>query len=276
MKLLLLLACLALLIGCAPQQRTARTSVMEYLYPANSTAPPPDPRGAALRLPIDVGIAFLPRASTWNQNALAVESEVELLNRVRAAFHGKEWVRRIQVVPSLYLTKSGGFPEMEQVARLFAIDVLVLVSVDQVQVSHDNPLAISYLTIAGAFLIPGNSDETRTFVDAAAFAPATRTFLMRAPGRDRRGGFSTASGASASLTHDAGQGLAAAMADLTVNLEREVDTLAADVRAGMRPEVEIADRQGVSLRQGGGIGGWQLLIGCVVLAAIGAPWTRWR
>jgi len=265
-----------LLAGCGAENRAARTSVMEYLYPAKPEAPAPDPRGANLRLPVDVGIAFLPRERGWARSAFAVEDEVALLERVRATFHGKDWVRRIQIVPSLYLTTSGGFAEMEQIARLFAVDVLVMVSIDQVQVSHDNPLALTYLTIAGAFLIPGNNDETRTFVDAAVFAPETRTFLLRAPGRDRRRGMSTGMGVDGSLAHDAHQGMAAAMAEMTVNLEREVDAFATEVRAGQRTDVEIADRQGVSLRQGGGIGGWYLLIACAALAVIGAPWTRWR
>ena len=69
-------------LGCnTPQTTTRRSSLMDYLYPKQQAAPAPNPAGARLRLPLKLGIAFVPGGSAnWRvQNLMAPGQEKPLL-----------------------------------------------------------------------------------------------------------------------------------------------------------------------------------------------------
>ena len=252
----LLAAVLALLaLGCnTPQTTTRRSSLMDYLYPKQQSAPAPNPAGARLKLPLKLGIAFVPGGSaSWRvQSLLAPGQEKPLLEVVRQSFKDKPWVSEIKLVPSTYLRPGGGFENMDQVARMYGVDVMALVSVDQIQYTDPRWYSFTYLSIVGAYVLPGDANDTRTLIDAAVYDVASHTFLLRAPGQSQMKGSSTWAYREVQLREHSAKGLQLAMTDLAKNLDAEVASFKAEIASGDRKDVDVVDRQGVSLRQSGG------------------------
>ena len=249
-----LMALLAVL-GCNTPQTTARrSSLMDYLYPKQQSAPAPNPAGARLKLPLRLGIAFVPGgANSWRvQGLMAPGQEKQLLDVVKQSFKDKPWVGEIKLVPSSYLRSGGGFENMDQVARMYGVDVMALVSVDQIQYTDPRWYSFIYVSIVGAYVLPGDANDTRTLIDAAVYDVASHTFLLRAPGQSQIKGSSTWIHREVQLREHSEKGLQAAMADLAKNLDAEVATFKAEVAKGERKDVDVVDRQGLSLRQSGG------------------------
>jgi rhombotail lipoprotein len=111
---------------------------------------------------------------------------------------------------------------MQQVARLYGVDVMALVSYDQVSISSDTKASVLYWTIIGAYLVEGTENDVQTFVDTAVFDVATRKLLFRAPGIDKRESRSTAVESSEELREERAASFSVAMADMTANLSKEL------------------------------------------------------
>lgn len=276
-------AVLALLtLGCnTPQTTTRRSSLMDYLYPKQQSAPAPNPAGARLKLPLKLGIAFVPGGSaSWRvQNLMAPGQEKPLLDVVKQSFKDKPWVADIKLVPSTYLRPGGGFENMDQVARMYGVDVMALVSVDQIQYTDPRWYSFTYLSIVGAYVLPGDANDTRTLIDAAVYDVASHTFLLRAPGQSQLKGSSTWAYREVQLREHSAKGLQLAMTDLAKNLDAEVASFKAEIASGDRKDVDVVDRQGVSLRQSGGrnFGGsvsWIEALGALLILGAALRWRR--
>ncbi len=267
-------------LGCShPRTTVHRTGVMEYLYPKREAAPAPTPGGARLHLPLKLGIAFVPSQGYAWRSAVPATSERPLLDIVREAFQARSWVQEIKVIPSAYLRAGGGFDNLEQAARMYGVDVMALVSVDQIQYTDPKWYSFAYLTIVGLYTLPAEKNDTRTLIDVAVFDVATRTFLLRAPGQSTVKGSATPIRAQEQLRLDSGKGLELALKDLNGNLAREVEAFKADVASGARKDVDVVDREGRSLRQAGGrsFGGSMGLGEAVAGLALAAlAWRRRR
>lgn len=259
---LLLLAVGFVVAGCSySRQYQRRSNVMSYLYPDANAAPAPDPGGARLQLPLKIGIAFVPpdqvartpMQGDW-RSIFPPDKERELLEVVRRSFAGRDWVGHIEIVPSSYLTPGGGFTNLEQVGRMFNVDVVALASVDQVQNSDPSEISFLYLSIIGAYVLPLDTNETRTMIDVAAFHVPTRTFLLRAPGLSQNRGRSTAVTVAESLREASDEGFEQAMKDVAKNLDAEVERFRSQVATGQRSDVDIVTAQGGSVRQGAAAG----------------------
>jgi len=233
---------------------------MSYLYPYATEPPAPPPGGARLELPLRIGIAFVPGDTAPGnpygavQTLLPPDGEKRLLDIVRKSFQGRDWVSHIVMIPSSYLTPKGGFENLEQVAQLMNVDVIALVSLDQMQSSDPRRTSFLYISIIGAYLLPLDRNETRTLIDAAVFHVPTRTFLMRAPGASNITGSSSAVDVEAKLRERSLKGFEMAMTDLSKNLNGEIDAFKVSVVSGERKDVDIVSSQGVSFRQGGATG----------------------
>jgi rhombotail lipoprotein len=227
---------------------------MDYLYPKQQSAPAPNPAGAQLKLPLKLGIAFVPGGTaSWRvQNLMAPGQEKPLLEVVKQSFKDKPWVSDIKLVPSTYLRSGGGFENMDQVARMYGVDVMALVSVDQIQFTDPRWYSFTYISIVGAYVLPGDANDTRTLIDAAVYDVPSHTFLLRAPGQSQIKGSSTWAHREVQLREHSANGLQVAMVDLAKNLDAEVATFKAEIASGDRKDVDVVDKQGVSLRQSGG------------------------
>ncbi len=168
--------------GCASwfsaSSRAQRGSVVEYLYPKgeNPTLSPGKPE---LRLPLRVGLAFVPGD---RYNDLGEAERSQLLDKVKGAFANRPFIAAIETIPSSYLRPGGGFANLEQAARMFNVDVMVLLSYDQIQFNDNNRLSLLYWTLIGAYVINGDQYDISTLVDASVFDVRSHQLLFRAPG----------------------------------------------------------------------------------------------
>jgi rhombotail lipoprotein len=90
------------------------------------------------------------------------------------------------IVPDYYLTGARGFDGLQGVQRLYNIDLMALVSYDQVTHLDDNRWSLTYLTIIGAYVIPGSSHDVATLLDLAVVDPARHARWYCAPAAPMR------------------------------------------------------------------------------------------
>lgn len=242
-------------LGCAtPETVSRRSSLTEYLAGAKTTATLPPVEGPArLQLPLRMGIAFVPGTSGARMGAtlagpgvgpLAPDQEERLNERVAGIFREKPWTQSFKVIPSRYLTQKGGFQDLQQVATTFGVDVIALLSVDQIQFSNPEWYSWTYWTLVGAYMVKGDKNDTTTLVDAAVYHVPSRTFLFRAGGVGQVKGSSTWSGREDAFRHQAQQSLDLAMADLSKNLDAGVAGFKQDIVKGLRKDILLVDKDG--------------------------------
>ncbi|MBY5992907.1 rhombotarget lipoprotein [Ferrimonas balearica] len=229
------------------------SSLVAYLYPDEASRQAHVETLPTLRLPVNVGVAFVPST----RSDLSRQAQQQLLEDTKAAFLEYDYINRIEVIPSDYLAQGRGFETLEQVARLYDVELMALVSYDQVRRSSENKAAFLYWTIVGMYVIPGNQNSVQTFVDTAVFDVKTRKMLFRAPGVSKQEETSTAIEASASLYEQGDAGFQLAMADMTTNLESELVRFTERVKNEEVARVE--HKSGYSLG-GGTLGGVGLLL----------------
>jgi rhombotail lipoprotein len=250
-RLLIAALIAALLAGCAPwvtrSDRKQRASMVEYLFPNDKDAKmTPDAR-TTLRLPLRVGIAFAPGAG-WG-GTLAEADRVRLLGRVKDAFANQPFISAIEVIPSSYLLPRGGFANLEQVARMFNVDVVALVSYDQVQFNDSNAFSLLYWTIVGAYVIQGDRYDVNTMLDASVFDVRSRKLLFRAPGVSQIKGSATMAGFSERSREARNAGFDKALDNLIPAVHAQLEDFRQRVREGKETSVRVEHSPGY---QGGG------------------------
>lgn len=175
---------LAAVSGCASWATTGGThriaSTVDYLYPAAEEPPRMTAGFAYLRPPIRVGVAFVPEGI--RAGSLPDVEKIKLLERIQTAFSTYSFVGGIEVIPVPRLGPGGGFTNLQLVARMFDVEVIALLSCDQVQFDAPDALPVVYRTITGASVIRGAPHETWTLVDASVLDVRSRKLLFRAPG----------------------------------------------------------------------------------------------
>ena len=225
--------------------RAASTPLVDYLYPAGDV--PAQDAVPVLNVPLTVGLSFLPSERT---QAMDTASRERVLAAIRARFRSLPYVRDIVIVPDHYLRPNGGFDGLQQIARLQGLDVVALVSYDQVSYTGENERAFAYLTIVGAYFVRGDSNETHTLLDLAVVDPASRSLILRAGGTSSLEGKSTAAEQREKQRKLESRGLEAATGTLSANLERELESFRQRIREGTAP-VRVVKRSGSA--GGGGV-----------------------
>lgn len=247
------------LVSCSwwnPQRTGSSSSLVDYLYPNGEVPPDLDERIPVINIPARVGIAFVP-SHGWGE--LGEADKTELLGIVRDRFADREFIERIEVIPSNYLRAKGGFEGLEQVGRLYNVDIIALVSYDQVLNMQDRASSMLYWTIVGAYVIKGTSNEVTTFVDTAVFDLATRRMLFRAPGVDESSRRSTGVNSGEVGREVSHESFETAMNEMTLNLDRELERFRERIKEDQ--SVQIAHRGG-----GGGTGSLDLAFLLLALA----------
>lgn len=275
----LVLLCAAALIvstaACSSTSRQRRASVLEYLYPEGKEALPAT--GVRLDLPLAIGLAFVPETTVHYDVLLTTEQQNALLERVRVAFADTAEIERIEIIPSTFISPAGGFENVDQVRRTLGIDLVVLVSFDQVQFDDPNLASLTYWTIVGAYVVPGNENETHTFVNASAFDIESRALLMNASGKSTVEGRTTAMDLARSLREDRLEGFELAVDDLIVNLGQALEKFREQVKTGTvrgqgTPAVEVTAAGGGGGGTGvGELGLFEVVLGVLLLAATRRP-----
>lgn len=215
------LLAVAVLSGCAGHVKQQRSSsVVSYLYP-DKDKPLETATVPQLHLPMRVGVAFVPEGS--GQNAGFTETEkTRLLSEVAAHFRQLPFVSDIEILPSVYLRPGGSFDNLDQLRAMHGIDVMVLVAYDQTQFTDEGLASITYWTLIGAYIVPGEKNDTHTMVDAVVYDITSRKLLFRAPGVSHIKGHSTPVNLSEELRRDSVEGFQQASIDLIRNLDAQL------------------------------------------------------
>jgi rhombotail lipoprotein len=266
--LLLLLVAALLLGGCAsafPRREVRQSaSVVDYLYPRAESPPQAEQGIVTLRPPVRVGIAFVP--SPPRAGGLPEPEKARLLDRLKASFQQHDFIGRIDVIPSAYLQPQGGFANLQQTARMFDVDVVALVSHDQVRFNDSNSLAVLYWTIVGAYIIHGDEYDVHTLVDVSVFDVASRRLLFRAPGSSQVKGSASLANYGERTRAAQAEGYSKAVEQVIPRLESELGNFKARVRTDTGLRVE--NRAGY--RGGGSADGIALVLALAATLAIPA------
>jgi rhombotail lipoprotein len=236
------------------------SSLVSFLYPSGPL-PPPDDALPELRLPLRVGLAFLPPQSGGAAQTLDEARKNEILERIRAHFAERKFISEIIIIPDYYLATNRGFEGLQGVQRLYDFDVMALVSYDQVTHMADNNVSLGYLTIVGAYVLPGTEHDVATLVDLAVVDPVTRTLLLRAGGVDTRHAASTLIAADRDTRLAGAAGFDAAADQLIGRLDQALDDFQSRVRAGTAKARLVSRNTGQPVRSGGGaVDLWSILV----------------
>jgi rhombotail lipoprotein len=205
---------------------------------------------------------MLPSNYRYGGAPLDATQKQEFLERIRERFLSRRFVSEIVVIPDYYLTHDRGFVGLEGVQRLYDVDAIALVSYDQVTHRDDNPLALGYLTIVGAYVLPGTSHETATLVDLAVVDPVTRSLVLRAGGVDTRAGRATLVNLDRESREDGTAGFVDAGNQMIEHFDAALTAFESEVRTGAA-NVRVVSRNG-----SGGGGAFAILEVLILLAIV--------
>jgi rhombotail lipoprotein len=203
------------------------TSLYAYLYSdqKNHVDAPAVP---VLSLPLRVGVAFVPADTGSRRNnaffstdevAVPETQKMALMKQISAQFKAYPFVKSIELIPTAYLTPRGGFANLEQIRTMYNVDVMALLSYDQVQFTGEGVLSLSYWTVVGIYVIPGEKNETKIMLDAAVYDIASHKLLFRAPGIGEVKAYATPINLSEQLRKNSESGFEQAATNLTANLK---------------------------------------------------------
>jgi rhombotail lipoprotein len=217
--------CAFLLAACASMEPATKqrqvASVLSYLFPGSEQAPPAPNQVAELKVPFRIGVAFVPDEAPAAFR-LPESDRQKLAGEVRDSFSHYPFVKEMIAVPSLYLEPGGGFPNLDRIAALLNLDVVVLVSFDQVQNAGPTGWSFLYWTGIGAYVINGDRYDILTTVETTVFDIKSRRLLMRAGGISTLKGTATMVGFSERAREARTRGFDEAMKDMIAKLHAEV------------------------------------------------------
>jgi rhombotail lipoprotein len=195
-----LVLCIGVVLsGCASMELSTKqrqvASVLTFLFPGAEEPPPPTTKVAVLDVPFRIGVAFVPDQADATFR-LSETDRLKLAGQVRDAFAKYPFIREIEAVPSLYLEPGGGFANLDRIAALLRLDVIALVSYDQVQHAGATGWSFLYWTGIGAYVIEGDRYDVLTAVETTVFDIRSRRLLMRAAGTSTLKGSATMVGFS--------------------------------------------------------------------------------
>lgn len=243
-----------------PRKSERSSSVVDFLYPQQSE-PLITPGIPVLRLPLRVGVAFVPSASTrgnssYYSGTFSEQQKTVLLRRVAEEFKAYPFIQSIEVIPSTYLRPGGGFENLNQVRGLLGLDVVALVAFDQIQFTQENKLSLAYWTVVGAYLFKGNRNDTHTLLEAVVYDIASRKLLFRSPGVSQVRDSSTMVEVRERLRAASAAGFEQATDDMIRNLKSELASFQERVKSAPANNqvARIEHRPGYS--GGGATGAW--------------------
>ncbi len=243
-SLRLLIACLvslpiiAWMSGCSVSTGSTKhvTNTVDYLYP-NTKDPIATPGIPVLALPLHVGIAFVPGEGGGNYGrglrgfnerapaavfVLSEQKKIALMQEVADHFKKYPFVREIELIPSAELTLGGSFTQLDRIRAVHGVDVIALVSYDQVQFTDEGLLSLTYWTVVGAYVVSGEKNDTDTMLDAAVYDIKSRKMLFRAPGTSHVKGSATPANLSEQLRADSDQGFTESAKSMITNLDERL------------------------------------------------------
>ncbi|HEU4529776.1 MAG TPA: rhombotarget lipoprotein [Steroidobacteraceae bacterium] len=266
---------------CGKSRSGSSSSLVGFLYPGGEV-PAAEDAIPELRVPMRVGLTFLP--DTAGGAGVDAAQRAEVLERIRQRFLARKFIAEIVVIPDYYLThktgltpKTGlthnsgqsGFDSLAGLQRLYNLDLLALVSHDQVTYTDENSLSLTYLTIVGAYIFPGSKHEVTTLVDLAIVDPKTRSLLLRAGGTNAQERTTTLVDQEPVARGTRQKSFSAASDQMIEHFDAALAQFEDNVRSG-KASVKVTRRDG-----GGGGGGGSMDV-MLIVAALGLVAARLR
>ncbi len=249
------------------------SSVVQFLYPGKDL-PFIQPQIPTLRLPLRVGVAFIPAGAPSGRGGFRYaptgfneQQKTDLLRKVAGQFKALPFVQAIEIIPTTYLRPGGGFDNLDQLRAMLGIDVVALIAYDQTQSSNDTEASLAYWTIVGAYIVEGQRNATHTLMEAVVYDIPSRSLLFRAAGASTIKNHATLVRSDYELQRDSVRSLEEASAQMTASLAQELDLF--KVRAKEEPQsIRIEHKPGYT--GAGELGGWfavplALLLGALFL-----------
>jgi rhombotail lipoprotein len=274
--------------SCATTKRL-KTNALDFLYPSGTEAIAPT--DVKLNLPVRVGLAFAPASGGW-EDVFGETQKQALLSRIAAAFEDNGNISSVEVIPTSYLSKQGGFDNLDRLSVAFGIDLIALISYDQIQFSDTGRSSWAYWTLVGVYFVKGEKNETRTLLDAVIYDIPSRAMLFHATGQNKAAGKSTPIDIRKDLRERSNESFEQATDDLIVQLDKALEAFGEQastgtVRGAGTPAIAIYDASGTEITSGGGgsgagafgiptLLGTALLISLGLLGRRGLPWRRRR
>jgi len=285
----------ALLSGCASGTNKHATSVVDYLFPNTKNPVVVTPGIPVLSLPLRVGIAFVPAAAGRDVRqsrtstgftpfqgggdlALTEKRKTDLMQEVAKNFKKHPFVKNIEIIPSAYLTPGGSFANLDQIQNMLELDVIVLLSYDQVQFT-DITLSITYWTMSGPLVIPAQDNDTHTMLDAVVYDIKSRKMLFRAPGTSLVKGSSMLVDQSQELRTDSDRGFSEAAQSMIANLDVQLALFKEKLKERPEEYKVVRTPAYVASRSGGGGGGGSvdnIMLLLFIGLGVGFLWIKGR
>lgn len=228
----------SLLLGCSfgHLSRQQTSQLVEYLYLKDTQKEQIASADPTLSPPLKLGLIFVPAtkhemktSGIWHQGRsrdelepLSEKSKTELMEEISGTLAKEPLFKSVEIIPSTYASPSGSFANLDQVRTMTGLDVIALLSYDQVQVSDENILTLLYWTWLGWYLVPGESKETNTVLDAAVYHIPSRKLLFRAVGKSQIRGSSTPLYLIRNLRQDSEDGFSQAIQNLLIHLQEQI------------------------------------------------------
>ncbi|WPD21075.1 MAG: rhombotarget lipoprotein [Candidatus Electrothrix scaldis] len=263
---LILMLSAFLLAGCGASTKQRSSSVVQFLYP-NESGHIETPAIPRLALPLRVGIAFVPDGRS-RRSPLTEKEKMALMQKVSSHFKQYDFVKSIDLIPSAYLQKNGSFSNLDQIRTMYGIDVIALISYDQTQFTDEGLASITYWTLIGAYVIPGEKNDTHTMVDTSVYDIASRKMLFRAPGISHIKSHATPVNLSEQLRKDSITGFKQASEELVGNLKIQLELFKDKVKESPG-DYQIVHRPGYT-------GGGNLDLAYLLLLALAVGSGLWR
>jgi rhombotail lipoprotein len=153
---------------------------------------------------------------------------------------------------------------------MYGVDVMTLLSYDQVQFTDNNWSSITYATPVGLLFVQGEKNETRTMLDAAVYDIASRKMLFRAPGISSVKDSSTLLNQDLNLRKNSEDSYQQASTNLVTNLRAGLEEFKDRVKT-QPEEYKVVSKPGYKMAMGA-LGEMDVLL--VVVFGAGALWVR--
>lgn len=271
-KILISIIVLLSLSGCSTfqsmlglnynDQQRSRSSLVDFLYPNSRGAIQIQPKIPQLSLPLRVGIAFVPDScGTFMRHDLNETLKNKLLTKISTQFENKEIIDVVKVVPATYLRRKGSFNNLSDIKKQLNVDIMVLLSYDQVQYTERTGISlIYYWTVVGRYIFEGEKNDTVTLINAAVYDIDSQELLFSSSGNSKVKSSAASAFISEELRLNSQKGFDLSIDDLALNTDKALEQFKQKVKA---KKVAV----NVHYRSGSGSLGWMTALFLFVLVA---------
>ena len=188
-KSLYIIFIIILLTGCATKKKVYkyyenRSSLVNYLYPQKEHKSM-EFWTTKLKIPIKIGIGFIPSKKFYYQRIIDEKSRVGLLKKIQRNLKKHKFIKESKIIPSAFFEKGGGFEDLEKIKKLYDVDLIALVSYDVIQFRVDSFHSLRYWTIIGTDIIKAKGNLIHSMINFTLIESKNKKLLFKALGINR-------------------------------------------------------------------------------------------